>query len=101
VPGEIFRNNPQLVHAVVEKLGTSHLSDELYLMNWPKWRTLNTIHLIINQRDYLDPDSSIKEFNEENIQTYNFTYGFMCRDILRKIKKLIKKKASSFENRDD
>lgn len=44
------------------------------------------MHLLINHRSYLDEKSPIKEFDHENIKTYNFTYGFMCREILDRMK---------------
>jgi hypothetical protein len=53
-------------------------------MNWNGWRDLNSVHLMINHRHYLDKESPIKEFNETNIWTYNRTYGAMVRTILRK-----------------
>ncbi len=78
--------NPELAHAVSRKLGTMNLIEELYMMNWTEWRSLDTMHLLINHRAYLDEESEIKEFDEANIQTYYFTYGEMCRDILSRIK---------------
>lgn len=58
---------------------------------WKEWEEMDSIHLLINHRHYLDNDSPIKEFDEENIKTYNYTYGFMCRDILSRIKPYILK----------
>ena len=61
------------------------LTKEMFqLSNWIKWKTFDTIHLLINHRYYLDSKSPIKEFNETNIWTYNRTYGVMARTILRK-----------------
>jgi hypothetical protein len=34
----------------------------------------------------MDKDSPIKEFDSENIKTYDKTYGFMCREILNRMK---------------
>ena len=62
------------------------LFNELFLeYNWKKWKTLDSIHLLINHRSYLDKESPIKEFNETNIWTYNRTYGIMARKILRRV----------------
>jgi hypothetical protein len=60
------------------------LVNNLYKVNWPEWKTLDTIHLLINHRYYLDKESPIKEFDEINIKTYKYTYGEMVRDILNR-----------------
>ena len=60
------------------------LAAQLYReINWKGWTNLETIHLLINHRNYMDKESPIKEFNEENIWTYNRTYGIMVRSILK------------------
>ncbi len=59
---------------------------ELYQSTWSGWKSLDTIHLMINHRYYMDKDSPIKEFDSENIKTYDKTYGFMCREILNRMK---------------
>lgn len=74
-----------LAHVVKVKLGTHMLVGQLFHeKNWSKWKDLETVHLLINHRVYLDKDSPIKEFNETNIWTYDRTYGIMVRSILRK-----------------
>lgn len=74
---------------VKEKLGTHMMIHKLYKTYWSGWKDLNSIHLIINHRYYLDKESPIKEFDENNIWSYNYTYGEMCRIVLVKIKNLI------------
>ncbi len=71
-----------------EDLGTHNLVSELYFDKWNAWKQLDAIHLLINHREYLDPDSPIKEFDEFNIRKYNYTYGYMVRDIMKKMKRL-------------
>ena len=61
------------------------LVPELYkTKNWSKWKQMDSIHLLINHRSYLDKESNIKEFNEINIQNYQFTFGEIAKDILTK-----------------
>lgn len=74
-----------MAHAVKEKLGTHMLIHNLYKTYWPGWKDLDSIHLLINHRSYLDKESPIKEFNEFNILDYNRTYGFMVRDIMTRM----------------
>jgi hypothetical protein len=75
-----------MAHAVKIKLGTHMLIHDLYQTYWSEWKELDTIHLLINHRSYLDKESPIKDFDENNIQNYNQTYGYMVREILNKIK---------------
>jgi hypothetical protein len=49
---------------------------------------MKTVHLLLNHRHYLDKESPIKEFNEDNIKSYKYPYGSMARDIMNKIKLL-------------
>lgn len=86
VPAKILLRDRYLARAVRITLGTHMLVPQLYHYYWPEWRNLDTIHLLMGHRSYLDKSSPIKEFDEENIKTYNFTYGEMCREILAKIK---------------
>lgn len=59
----------------------------MFVYEWPEWKNMDTIHLLINQRFLIDnKNPQIKDFDEEIIQTYNETYGEMCRDILKRIK---------------
>ena len=64
------------------KLGTHYYFDQLFTMYWSRWKSIYCVHLLINHRSYLDADSPIKEFNETNILTYKYTYGYMVRDIM-------------------
>ncbi len=58
----------------------------MFILNWSGWKTYDTIHTLVNHREYLDDKTpSIKEFDEKNILAYNFTYGEMCRVILRRV----------------
>ena len=86
VPKKILLEHPYLAHRVQIKLGTHNLIHYLYEINWAEYKSMDSMHLLINHRYYLDKESPIKEFNEENIKTYNFTYGEMCRDVLDRIK---------------
>ncbi len=61
------------------------LIHNLYKSYWAGWKEFYTIHLLINHRSYLDKESPIKEFDEENILGYNRTYGEMCRVIMDQI----------------
>lgn len=91
MPAKILLRDRYLAHAVRISLGTHMLINQLYKIYWPEWRTLDTIHLLMGHRSYLDKESPIKEFSEQNIRTYNFTYGFMCREILDRIKPYLNK----------
>lgn len=86
VPKKILQDKPYLAHRVRTKLGTHFLINELFLTRWPSYKSLDSMHLLINHRSYLDEKSPIKEFDHENIKTYNYTYGFMCREILDRMK---------------
>jgi hypothetical protein len=71
-------------------IGIHDIFFELFESYWNDWKELDTIHLLINHRDYMDPNySTIKEFDEINILNYNFTFGFMCREVMTRIKKFI------------
>ena len=86
VPAQILLKHRYLAHVVKLKLGTHNLVDNLYKKYWPNWNELDAIHLLINHRYYLDKESLIKEFDENNIKLYNFTYGYMVRDIMNRTK---------------
>ncbi|CAF0702834.1 unnamed protein product [Brachionus calyciflorus] len=88
VPAKIMLKHRYLAHVVKYRLGTQMLVNELYKSVWDEWKNLDTIHLLINHRSYLDEKSPIKEFNDTNIRDYNFTYGHMCREIITKLKTL-------------
>ena len=88
MPAKILIKHKYLAHAVKFKLGTHMLVHNLYKIYWREWKTLDSIHLLINHRHYLDKESPIKDFDENNIQTYNYTYGYMVRDILSRANNL-------------
>lgn len=99
-PAEILRKHGYLAYAVKIKLGAHMLFSELYEEhNWKQWRTLDSIHLLINHRSYLDANSTIKEFNETNIWTYNRTYGIMVRSILRRANLYLPKKGLEIKDK--
>ncbi len=82
-PASVLLAHRYLAHAVKIRLGTHMLVDNLYYRYWPEWnKTLDACHLLINHRSYLDKNSPIKEFNEQNVKNYNFTFGFIARGLL-------------------
>ncbi len=93
-PAEIIRKNPEIVHIVLERFGVAILSNVLYLMNETKWREkYDTMHLLINHK-YLWVDHNKHapkdgELNETNIWNFNYTIGYMFRDILTRMKPLL------------
>jgi hypothetical protein len=66
----------------------------LYKKNWKRWRNLDSIHLLINHRHYLDEKSPINEFDELNILNYSYTFGYMSRDVMNRIKDYINESIS-------
>jgi hypothetical protein len=85
VPAEILKNHTELAHVVKLKLGTHMFIYHLYKdPNSQEWKNLDSIHLLINHRSYLDKESPIKEFNETNIWNYDRAYGRMARTVLKK-----------------
>jgi hypothetical protein len=89
LPGEIIRNNTDFAHLVNDIFGVGYLTHQLYQdENWQEWKKMKTVHLLLNHRYYLDKESPIKEFNEDNIINYKYPYGSMARDIMNKIKLL-------------
>jgi hypothetical protein len=87
VPSLILNKHKSLAHAVKKEFCTEvSIVGALYKKYWKDWKKVDAVHLLINHRHYLDKNSTIKEFNEENIKTYNFTYGFMARDVLDRMK---------------
>lgn len=70
------------MHRVKVRLGVSQLMDKMYeFQDWPNWsQNYDTIHLLMNHRDYLD--SHFKEYgelNERNIQNYPYIFGKLAR----------------------
>ena len=80
----ILLKNRNLAHSVRIKFGTHLLVKELYYIGDYDWRRLIALHLLINHRPYMDPDSPIKEFDEVNVQDYKFTFGEIARDLLKR-----------------
>ena len=91
VPANILRKNKNLAKIVQHKFGTQMLAGQMFQTYWPEWKEMETIHLTINHRYYLDKESPIKEFDEINIWNYTYTYGEMCRNILKKANLFIPK----------
>lgn len=89
---KILKQHGYLAHSVPLKLGTHMLVKYLYKQYWPDWRHLDSIHLLMGHRSYLDKNSTIRVFDEKNIQSYNFTYGEMCREVLKNIRPFLKKR---------
>lgn len=90
LPAKIIRENPFLVHGVWPNFGVEfrNLAYNLYRNIWSKWNEYDTIHTLVNHRYYLDRNSPISEFDEYNIIEYDYTYGYMARDIMNRIKKI-------------
>jgi hypothetical protein len=85
LPSRILGKYSYLANLVEYKLGTHNLIVALYKLYWPEWTNLQTVHLLMNHRYYLDVESPIREFNETNIIGYNYTYGYMVRNITSRI----------------
>ncbi|GAB6027908.1 hypothetical protein CHUAL_002123 [Chamberlinius hualienensis] len=78
----VLYNQPELVHRVKLMFGVHMLVHKLYKFYWPEWTNQFTVHLLIRHRSYLDKESPIKTFDEENIKNYNQTWGEMARLVL-------------------
>ncbi|XP_067123869.1 uncharacterized protein [Centruroides vittatus] len=76
----LFR--PNFVHRVPYDFGVQNLAFMLYGVRSPNWRDYHTIHLLIRHRKYLVPDDHLEDFDENNIKTYNKTFGDMARQVL-------------------
>lgn len=86
---DILQHCPDLIHREVDKIAVKGLAKELYQdRNWQGWRDFYAIHLLFRHRSYLvddDDNEKIEEFDEENIMTYNRTFGIMAREVLNEI----------------
>jgi len=81
-----------LAHSVKYSLGTQMLIGQLYkTREWHDWKKMDSIHLLINHRNYLDKESSIENFDELNIVDYPFTFGIIARNILNRTQIKFKK----------
>lgn len=78
----ILQPKPYLVHRVPYDFGVHSLVHLLYRIRSPDWANYHSIHLLVRHKSYLVPEDSISEFNEENIKTYNKTFGGMARLVL-------------------
>ena len=86
---EILYRRPELLHRVKWKFGVHQLMAKLYASQWPKWRNMDTIHLLISHRYYMDPQyEDIPVFDEVNIANYSYTFGEMARRVLPRRKSL-------------
>ena len=90
MPAKILLKNDNLAHAVENKFGTQMLIEELYEMkDWKEWIEYDTIHLLVNHRSELDLNyNETKEFDQFNILNYNYTFGEICRKVLRIMKEI-------------
>ena len=85
-----MKTTPQIAHLVNYTFGIQIMYSKLYRQkNWADWRKMHSMHLLVNHRKMLDKKSPIKEFDEVNIQGFNFTFGIMAREILQRIRPLI------------
>ena len=63
----VLLKNREIAHRVKIQLGTHMLIHKLFKSYWPDWTKLDSIHLLINHRSYLDKESPIKEFGKIKI----------------------------------
>ena len=71
-PKQVLLKNRELAHSVKYQLGTHMLIHKLYKSYWSDWIKLDSIHLLINHRSYLDKESPIKEFGKYSFLYYLF-----------------------------
>ena len=90
-PAELLKQHPELIHRVKGNFGADKgISQGLYKNRQHRWRQLDAIHLLINHRYYLDPNfSKIPVFDEINIQTYEYPFGEMAREVLNHFKDIV------------
>ncbi|KAK4002361.1 hypothetical protein OUZ56_004195 [Daphnia magna] len=81
---EILYRYPELVHRVKVQFGADiSLSLNLYVEKKFDWRPLDTIHLMINHRSYMDPYyNETPSFDENVIKTYPYPFGEMAREMV-------------------
>lgn len=95
VPTTILAKCPDLVYRVHDQFGVRMLSKELYeTPDWQEWRKQYAVHLLFRHRDYLAKndvqESGVVDFDENNVQKYNKTFGIMARSVLRHFGLLLK-----------
>ncbi|XP_055950130.1 uncharacterized protein LOC129984296 [Argiope bruennichi] len=78
----ILEPMPYLVHRVPYDFGVHNLVHLLYGTHSSEWKNYHAIHLLVRHKNYLLPGDTVEEFNEENIKTYNKTFGDMARLVL-------------------
>ncbi len=83
-PGTVLlqNQNKNVANIVPREFGTLVYSDDLYRVHKKDIQTFYTIHLIFNHRYYLDAESPIKDFDDENIKNYTFPFGTLARTML-------------------
>ncbi|EFX86324.1 hypothetical protein DAPPUDRAFT_313305 [Daphnia pulex] len=81
---EILFHHPELIHRVKVQFGADLvLSLNLYTKKEFDWRSLDTIHLMINHRSYLDPNyNQTPSFDEKIVQMYPYPFGEMAREMV-------------------
>ncbi|XP_067133876.1 uncharacterized protein [Centruroides vittatus] len=73
---------PEFAHTVVGGFGVdTSLVIMLYKERSEEWKKFYTLHLLIHHH-YMVPNDRPKIFDENNIKTYNKTYGDMVRSVL-------------------
>ncbi|GAB6027907.1 hypothetical protein CHUAL_002122 [Chamberlinius hualienensis] len=78
----VLYKQPELVHRVKRLFGVHDLLKELYQSNWPEWTNQFSVHLLIRHRTGVNKKGAIKTFDEENIKSYDRTWGAMARLVL-------------------
>ena len=80
----ILAKKPELVHREKTRLGTQFLIHEIYqLAGYPWKEKLDTVHLLINHRNYLDLNfKDYRNFNERNTIHFPYEFGEMVRFVL-------------------
>lgn len=88
----ILERMPHLVHRVTHDFGVHSLVHMLYGVHSNAWKNFHCIHLLVRHKVYLLPEDPIVNFNEENVKTYNKTFGDMARLVIYGTTDLIKAK---------
>ena len=80
----ILAKHPELVHREKTRLGTQYMLGEMYQFAGYPWNEkLDTVHLLINHRSYLDVHfKDYRYFNERNIIHFPYKFGEMARRVL-------------------
>ncbi|PRD31700.1 UNVERIFIED_CONTAM: hypothetical protein NCL1_22825 [Trichonephila clavipes] len=78
----ILEPMPYLVHRVPYDFGVHNLVHLLYGTHSDEWKNYHAIHLLVRHKNYLLPGDTVEEFNENNINQYNKTFGDMARLVL-------------------